>query len=40
MTLEEARELLVDMTKNISLLRHMRSIELVMAAYADKWGEN
>jgi predicted hydrolase (HD superfamily) len=40
MTVDEARELLGDMTKNTSLLRHMRSIELVMTAYADKWGEN
>ncbi|MBA4054295.1 MAG: metal-dependent phosphohydrolase [Marivirga sp.] len=40
MTLTEAREILGDMTKNPSLLRHMRSIELVMTAYADKWGEN
>jgi len=40
MTLNEARAILGDMTKNASLLRHMRSIELVMTAYADKWGEN
>lgn len=40
MTLPEAREILVQMTKSPSLLRHMRSIELVMAAYAEKLGEN
>lgn len=40
MTLSEARVILNDMTKNASLLRHMRSIELVMTAYADKWRED
>ena len=40
MTLPEARQILTDMTKSASLLRHMRSIELVMAAYAEKLGEN
>ena len=40
MTLPEAREILTQMTKSASLLRHMRSIELVMAAYAEKLGEN
>lgn len=40
MTLQEARELLHSMTKNASLLRHMRTIELVMEAYAEKLGEN
>jgi predicted hydrolase (HD superfamily) len=40
MTLPEAREILVQMTTSASLLRHMRSIELVMAAYAEKLGEN
>jgi predicted hydrolase (HD superfamily) len=40
MTLPEARQILADMTKSASLLRHMRSIELVMAAYAEKFGEN
>lgn len=39
MTLSEARELLQSMTQSTSLLRHMRSIELVMAAYAEKFGE-
>lgn len=40
MTLSEARTLLHEMTKSESLLRHMRSIELVMTAYAEKFGEN
>jgi len=40
MTLHEARKILTDMTKSASLLRHMRSIELVMTAYAEKFGEN
>jgi len=40
MTLSEARIIVADMTKSASLLRHMRSIELVMEAYAVKFGEN
>jgi len=40
MTRTEARSLLEQLTKNSSLLRHMRSIELVMEAYAEKYGEN
>jgi predicted hydrolase (HD superfamily) len=40
MTLPEARQILAEMTKSASLLRHMRSIELVMTAYAEKFGEN
>lgn len=36
----EAKSILEDLTKNPSLLRHMRSVELVMAAYAKKFGEN
>ena len=40
MTLPEARIILGELTKNTSLLRHMRTIELVMAAYAEKFGEN
>ncbi|MFZ5973093.1 MAG: HD domain-containing protein [Bacteroidota bacterium] len=40
MTREEARTLLASMTKSASLLRHMRTIELVMEAYAEKWGED
>lgn len=39
MTREDARSILVEMTKSQSLLRHMRSIELVMEAYAKKLGE-
>jgi len=39
MNLIEARQLLLSMTKSTSLLRHMRSIELVMTAYAEKSGE-
>lgn len=40
MNLTEARTILNELTKNASLLRHMRTIELVMAAYAEKFGEN
>jgi len=40
MTLTEARTLLTEMTQSASLLRHMRSIELVMEAYAGKFGES
>jgi predicted hydrolase (HD superfamily) len=40
MTREEARDILSSMTKSPSLLRHMRTIELVMEAYAEKYGEN
>jgi predicted hydrolase (HD superfamily) len=40
MTRSEARSILEQMTKNSSLLRHMRSIELVMEAYAEKYEEN
>jgi predicted hydrolase (HD superfamily) len=36
----EARQLLESMTKNSSLLRHMRTVELVMQAYAEKLGED
>ncbi|MBX2946243.1 MAG: HD domain-containing protein [Cyclobacteriaceae bacterium] len=39
MTREEARSILYSMTQSTSLLRHMRSIELVMEAYAKKLGE-
>lgn len=39
-TLEQARILLHEMTKSASLLRHMRSIELVMTAYAKKFNED
>lgn len=40
MTRTEARELLHSMTQNTSLLRHMRTIELVMEAYAEKFNED
>jgi predicted hydrolase (HD superfamily) len=40
MTLEEARSLLASMTTSASLLRHMRTVELVMEAYARKTGED
>ena len=40
MTREEAREILHEMTKTESLLRHARSIEIVMEAYARKLGED
>jgi len=36
----QASELLNSLTKNPSLLRHMRTIELVMEAYAEKYGED
>lgn len=40
MTRPEAVTLLHELTKNPSLLRHMRSVELVMEAYAEKLGED
>lgn len=40
MTRNEARAILNELTTNPSLLRHMRSIELVMEAYAEKFGED
>lgn len=40
MTREEARDILHAMTDSASLLRHMRTVELVMEAYAKKLGEN
>jgi len=40
MSREEARILLESMTKSASLLRHMRTLELVMEAYAEKLGQN
>jgi len=36
----EARALLASMTDSPALLRHMRTIELVMEAYANKFGED
>ncbi len=40
MNRQEARLLLSAMTKSESLLRHMRTVELVMEAYALKLGED
>lgn len=40
MTREEARSILASMTNSASLLRHMRTVELVMEAYAKKVGED
>jgi predicted hydrolase (HD superfamily) len=39
-TREEARSILSSLTQSQSLLRHMRTIELVMEAYAEKFGED
>lgn len=39
-TRTEARELLASLTQNQSLLRHMRTLEMVMEAYAEKLGED
>lgn len=36
----EARSILNSLTQSQSLLRHMRTIELVMEAYAEKFGED
>ena len=40
MVRSEARALLESMTKGASLLRHARTIELMMEAYAEKLGED
>ena len=40
MTREEAKEILHSLTISESLLRHARSVELVMEAYAEKLNEN
>jgi predicted hydrolase (HD superfamily) len=40
MTRQEARTILEQMTTSESLLRHARTVELVMEAYASKLGEN
>lgn len=39
-TRTEALHILVSMTKSESLLRHMRTVELVLEAYAEKLREN
>jgi predicted hydrolase (HD superfamily) len=36
----EAKSILESMTQSASLLRHMRTVELVMEAYAEKLGED
>jgi predicted hydrolase (HD superfamily) len=36
----QAKEILSSLTKNPSLLRHMRTIQLVLEAYAEKFGED
>lgn len=40
MTIDEAFEILKSMTKGESLLRHARSVEIVMEAYANKYNED
>ncbi|MCC9135015.1 HD domain-containing protein [Pontibacter silvestris] len=40
MTREEAKAILQQMTTSESLLRHARTVELVMEAYANKFGED
>ncbi len=40
MTREQAYEILTEMTKTDSLLRHARSVELVMQAFARHFGED
>ncbi|MGK7388983.1 MAG: HD domain-containing protein [Candidatus Cyclobacteriaceae bacterium M2_1C_046] len=40
MTREEARKILHEWTESESLLRHARSVELVMEAYAKHFGED
>jgi predicted hydrolase (HD superfamily) len=40
MTRTDARDLLASMTKSASLLRHMRTIEIVMEAYAKRLGQD
>ena len=40
MTREQARDILASMTKGASLLRHARTVELVMEALADHFGED
>lgn len=40
MTREEAQEILISMTKGESLLRHARTVELVMEAYGKHFNED
>lgn len=39
-TRTEAKQILESLTQSASLLRHMRTVELVMEAYAEKLNEN
>lgn len=40
MTYQEAKDILHEMTEGDSLLRHARSVELVMEAYAEEFNED
>ncbi len=40
MNRQEAKDILTSMTEGESLLRHARTVELVMEAYAEKFGED
>ena len=40
MNREQAKEILLSMTEGDSLLRHARTVELVMEAYAEKFNED
>ena len=40
MNRKEAKEILLSMTEGASLLRHARTVELIMEAYAEKFGED
>ncbi|MGB5930237.1 MAG: HD domain-containing protein, partial [Cyclobacteriaceae bacterium] len=40
MTTQEAESILTDMTESDALLRHARTVSLVMRAYAEKLGED
>lgn len=40
MTIQEAEAILTDMTDSDALLRHARTVSLVMKAYAEKLGED
>lgn len=40
MNRKEAKEILLSLTEGASLLRHARTVELVMEAYASKFGED
>ena len=40
MNRQQARDILLEMTKGASLLRHARTVELVMEALAKHFGED